>query len=177
MVFEIRGSVDTSSLINPIQREAALLDQTVPVTDFKTETQLIEQTFAIERAFADLSAALGVLALVLAGIGLYGTIAYGVTRETKEVGIRMALGASRTTILAVILRQIFTILAAGLAAGLLLTFMATPLLGSLLFGLAAHDAATIGTAVLAIAGVMVLAGYLPARRAANIDPNRALRYE
>jgi predicted permease len=177
MVFEIRGSVDVSSLINPIQREAALLDRTVPVTDFKTETQLIEHTFVIERAFADLSAALGVLALVLAGIGLYGTISYAVSRQTKEVGIRMALGASPATILAVILRQIFTILASGLAAGILLTFMATPLLSSLLFGLAAHDAATIGASVFVIAGVMVLAGYLPARRAANIDPNRALRYE
>jgi predicted permease len=177
MAFEVRGLSDVSSLINPIQREAALLDRNVPITNIRTQTQLIEQTFMIERTFAALSAAFGSLALVLVGIGLYGTISYSVTRQTKEIGIRIALGARRETIVTGILRQTLSILAVGLGTGLFLAFMATPLLASRLFGLAPHDISTTAGAGLLIVAVSLLAGYLPARRASAVDPMSALRHE
>jgi ABC-type antimicrobial peptide transport system permease subunit len=111
---KFRSSRDVTSIIGSIQREAASLDPGVPVTDMKTEIQLIEETFVLERTFAALSASFGVLALSLVGVGLYGTIAYSVTRRAKEIGIRMALGAQRKVILANVVGQTVVILLAGL---------------------------------------------------------------
>jgi predicted permease len=177
MVFEVRITANIASVIDSIRREALLLDSAVPIASITTEAQLIEETFAVERTLATLSAMFGALAVFLVATGLYGTIAYAVTRQTKEIGIRMALGAQRQAILANILGEIASIVAAGLGGGVLLSFAVTPVLRERLFGLAPHDIRTAAASALVIVLVMIVAGYLPARRASRIDPMKALRYE
>jgi predicted permease len=177
MMFEVRGARDVASLIAPIEREGGLLDPGVPVTDVRTEVQVIEQTFVLERTFAALSAAFGALALLLVTVGLYGTIAYTVTRQTKEIGIRMALGARREAILVAVMKRTVVILLGGLGGGLILTLAATPLLKSYLFGLVPRDLQTIAICAAVIATITLAAGFLPARRASRIDPMISLREE
>jgi predicted permease len=177
MMFEVRTAGDPESLIASIQREAALLDPAVPTTDFRTEVEVIEQTFNLERTFAALSTAFGVLALLLVSVGLYGTVAYTVSRQTKEIGIRLALGARRELILASVMKRTAVILCGGLAGGLILTLASTPLLKTYLFGLVPRDFTTIGVAAAVIALVTFAACLVPARRASRIDPMISLREE
>jgi predicted permease len=177
MVFEVRQSRDVSALIGAIRHETSLIDSNVPITDTTTEAQLIERTFSLERLFAALTLAFALVALVLVTVGLYGTMAYTVTRQSREIGIRMALGARRETIRASVLGQALSVLLSGLPVGMVMIFAATPLLKSRLFGLASYDAAAITAAVATITIVTMMAGYLPARRASRIDPMIALRDE
>jgi ABC-type antimicrobial peptide transport system permease subunit len=117
------------------------------------------------------------LAMVLAAIGIYGVIAYSVAQRTKEIGIRMALGAQRGDMLQMILRQSFAIVGIGLAIGLFGALAATRLMSSLLYGVSAHDLSIYGIVLIALSGAALIASYLPARRAMNVDPMVALRYE
>src|SRR5262249_32811572 len=130
-----------------------------------------------ERLLATLSGFFGGLALLLASIGLYGTLAFLVTRRRREIGVRMALGADRRAILRLILRDVAIVLAAGASAGVALSFWATRVVQGLLFELSAHDGATLLAAVSILCGVALFAGYFPARRATRVDPMAALRYE
>jgi putative ABC transport system permease protein len=116
-------------------------------------------------------------ALLLAAIGIYGVIAYTVTQRTREIGIRMALGAQRTDMLSMILRQSLTVLVIGIAIGLVASFGATRLLASLLYGVGANDFLTYGAVVLLLGAAALLASYIPARRAMKVDPMVALRHE
>jgi ABC-type antimicrobial peptide transport system permease subunit len=118
-----------------------------------------------------------VLALAVAGIGLYGVVSYTVERRTTEIGIRMALGAARSHVLWTVLRGSMVLVGMGIAIGLAIALAATRLVESQLFGLRPTDPATIVTAVLTIGTLGMLAGYLPARRAAGVDPLIALRHE
>ena len=115
------------------------------------------------------------LALLLAAIGLYGVISYSVVRRTNEIGIRLALGAQTGSVLWMVLRESLLLLAVGLAIGLPLTFATTHLVGSQLFGIQAYDPATFTTAIAVVAAMTILAAWLPARRAAKVDPMVALR--
>ena len=126
---------------------------------------------------ATLCGVFALLALLLASIGLYGTMAYAVARRTNEIGIRMALGAARGDVLWMILRQSVILIAAGLALGLPLAVASTRWIKSYLFGIPAMDAVGIGAAIALLVGVSMLAGYVPARRATKVDPLSALRYE
>ena len=138
---------------------------------------MVAQVLFLERTFAALSSAFGFLALMLACIGLYGTMAYAVARKTNEIGIRMALGAGRGTILSMVMRETALIVLAGVVAGLPAAWAASSLLKARLFGLTPHDPWSIALAVVATLAVTAFAGYIPARRASRVDPIVALRYE
>ena len=130
-----------------------------------------------ERLLATISSFFGALALLLACLGLYGLMAYAVARRTSEIGIRMALGARRRTIIGLILRETVWLLLAGIAAGIPLAAWLSGYTKSLLFGIAPADPVIIAASVALLISVAVLAGFLPARRASRIDPMVALRYE
>jgi putative ABC transport system permease protein len=178
MTFAIRSpQAGTGGLLAAVRREAAALDSNIPMVDIKTEAQVMERVLYLERTFAALSSAFSFLALLLACVGLYGTMAYAVARRTNEIGIRMALGAGRASILGMVLRETAFVVVAGVAVGLPAAWTATGLLKARLFGLGPHDPVSILLAVVATLVVTALAGFVPARRASQVDPMVALRYE
>ncbi len=178
MTFEVRteGEPDDTTAAS-IRAEAAALDKNVPLIKMRSETQVIDQSLFLEKTFALLSGSFGFLALVLACVGLYGTMSYLVARRTNEIGIRMALGARRETILKMVLRETLWIVFAGIAAGLPLAWVGAQLLERQLFALSPHDPGTVILAMTAISAVTLVAGLLPARRASRVDPIVALRCE
>jgi predicted lysophospholipase L1 biosynthesis ABC-type transport system permease subunit len=145
--------------------------------EFRVMTVQIEESLLRDRLMAVLAGAFGVLAAVLAAIGLYGVIAYMVARRQNEIGVRMALGADRARVVRLVLREAMVLLSAGLAAGIALALWAGQAATKLLFGLKPNDAATFAAAALLLAVVALAAGYVPARRAAGMDPMDALRME
>ena len=126
---------------------------------------------------AALSAFFGILATVLAAIGLYGVMAYTVTRRTREIGIRLALGAGRASLLKLVLREVALLTAIGVAIAIPLALAVTRLVRSELYGIVPNDPLSIAAAALVLASVALLAGYIPAERATRVDPLTALRYE
>jgi ABC-type antimicrobial peptide transport system permease subunit len=177
MHFAIRATRDAAALapeIRALMRELARDD---PLVDVNTLTEQIDRTLLRERLLATLSSFFAGLGLIVAAAGLYGLMAFRVTRRRSEIGIRTALGAQRSDILALILREAVLLVSAGAAAGLLLAWPATKLLASLLYGLGRFDAATIVGAVGSLVAVSLLAAYLPARIALRIEAVTALRYE
>ena len=140
-------------------------------------TELLGASIRQERTVAVLSAAFGLLALVLASVGLYGVIAYAVERRTQEIGIRIALGASRTQVTRLLLSDIAQLLAFGLIFGLAGTLALGNWVRSLLFGITPHDPAALAAAAAILIAVAFAAGYLPARRASHLHPMEALRQE
>jgi ABC-type antimicrobial peptide transport system permease subunit len=142
-----------------------------------TASQVISQALVEERAMAVLSTFFGGLALVLASIGLYGLLSYAVTRRTREIGIRVALGAQRQNILWTVLRECMALALFGIALGVPCALAASRLIASTLFSVSSNDASTLTAVSLLLFAVSLFAGYLPARRASAIDPMDALRAE
>jgi predicted permease len=173
----VRTSGNPAALAGSVRAVLKQLDPTLTVGDALLYRTIIESSLRQERMLAILSTAFGLLALLLAAIGLYGVIAGSVARRTQEMGIRLALGAQSRQVLALILREVFLLLALGLSLGLVATLAATRTLRSLLFGLPPHDAVTLAACVAALTLVALLAGYLPARAASALDPMTALRRE
>jgi predicted permease len=177
MSFEVRTNGDPKALVPAIRREAQTLDKDLPLLHVMTEKEQIEKTVVMERLFARLTSLFGLLGLGLACVGLYGIMAYAVARRTREIGIRLALGAQRTNILRMVMREIALLIALGMVIGLAGALATTRLISSLLYGLEPTDPLTLISATLLMAAVVALAGYLPARRATKVDPMVALRYE
>jgi len=175
--FEVRAAGDPLSLVPPVRRVVRDLDSNIPLSEVKTQTEQIAETLVQERLFARLSSFFGGLALLLACIGLYGLMGYVVTRQTAEIGIRRALGAERLDIFRMVMRKVLVMVILGVCIGVPAALAATRLISSYLFGLKATDPLTILSCSLLMLVIATLAGYLPARRAASVDPLVALRYE
>jgi ABC-type antimicrobial peptide transport system permease subunit len=148
----------------------------VRISAIQTLQNLVDRSLLEERMAADLSSIASALALLLVSIGLYGAVAYAVTRRTRELGIRMALGAQRVDIFWMVLSETLTTVLAGIALGVPMGLAAVRLISAKLFGVKAADPVAITVAVLMMIIVAAVASFLPARRAANVDPMVALRY-
>lgn len=177
MVFELRATGDPLALANTVRQIVHQTGPQVPVADMTTQSRRIDQTILQERTFAQLCACFGGLALLMACVGLYGTMAYAVARRTGEIGIRMALGATRSRVVWMILREVAALSAAGLLIGLVAAYETTTFLKSFLFGVKPNDPFAIGASVAILIACALLAGYFPAFRASRIDPMEALRNE
>jgi macrolide transport system ATP-binding/permease protein len=177
MVYELRTAGDPLGYVNAVRQIVRQADAHVPVANVKTQAADIDQTINQEIVFARLCTGFAVLGLVIACVGLYGTVAYNVARRTGEIGIRMALGAQRGAVVRMILRQVVVLAAVGLAIGLPSALVTSKFVGSFLFGMKSNDPRALTLAVAILLGAALLAGYLPARKAARIDPMTALRHE
>jgi ABC-type antimicrobial peptide transport system permease subunit len=153
------------------------LDPNLPVFSVMTMQRQIDESIFTDRLVAALSAAFGVLATILATVGLYGVMAYMVARRTREIGIRMALGADRPRILRIVLREVAWMAASGIAIALAAGAALGRVIGSQLFGVSGHDPAVFAGATAILLLVALAAGYIPALRATRVDPLVALRYE
>jgi hypothetical protein len=167
----------TPAVGGALRRVIAEVAPDFPVLRVATMSEQIDQSLAPERAVARLAGFFGLLALLLAAVGLYGVMSYSVARRTNEVGLRMALGAPRAQVVGLVMRDTARLVAAGVAAGLVAAVATTRLAASQLFGLGAFDPVTVTAATLAMVAVAAAAGFLPARRAADTDPMVALRHE
>jgi predicted permease len=177
MTFELRTAGDPTTIAAAVRQTVNQVDAAIPVMNLLTIDDQVDAQLKQERLFARISTAFGVLALILASVGLYGVRSFSVSRRTPEIGIRMALGATRGEILALVMRETASLTIAGVVIGLAAGLALTGLIRSMLFGLAPTDPATFAGAALTLAAVAVVAGYLPARRASRVEPMVALRYE
>jgi len=173
----IRTNVDSGRLAEVVRKAVASVDPAVPLTEFHTQNGLIDRLLRTERLLGFLSGALGIVALTLAAIGLGGLLAYAVARRTNEIGIRMALGAASRDVIGMVLRDSMWMVGAGILVGLPCAYAIGRTLKTTLFGLEPLDTWTVATSFGVLCAVAVLAAWIPARRAAGIDPMSALREE
>ena len=177
MIFALRTDGDPLHYVAAVKEIVRAADARVPVTNVKTQAADVEQTINQEMVFAKLCTAFAILALVIACVGLYGTMAYAVARRTREIGIRMALGARRPSVIWMVLREVCVLAALGLAIGLPAAFGAARFIESFLFGMKPNDPRALAAAVAILVSAALVAGYGPARRASRVDPMIALRHE
>ena len=177
LTYYVRAEGDESAVATAIRQTVQRLDPNLPVFDLKPMEIQVGESLFVERMVAALSVAFGALATVLAAIGLYGVMSYAVARRTREIGIRMALGAARRSVLWLVLKEVAVLAVLGVAGGLAGAFYVTRRVESQLFGVAPNDPLTLVAAVIMLLVVALLAGLLPARRATGIDPILALRAE
>jgi predicted permease len=175
--FYVRTSIDSTQMFRAVRAQVAQLDPGIPVYEMKTLDRQLDETLFNERLIATLSGAFGLLATLLAAIGLYGVMAFVVARRVKEIGLRMALGARQITVVWLILRGVLVLLVAGLAIGVPAAYGLSRYVSAQLFGIQPADVLTAAGAAAVLSVAAIAAGILPARRASGIDPLEALRYE
>ena len=177
MTFYIRTGGDPNSLIPTVRRVVHDLDPSMLVTDIRPQSEQIDESMVPERMLAHLANFFGALALLMAAIGLHGTLAYAVNRRTREIGIRMALGAQRRQVAKLIFGETGLLICLGIAIGIPLSIAGARLVSSQLYGIQAFDLPTLLGASAVLLITAALSGYLPARRATSVDPMQALREE
>ena len=173
----VKSTLSAASVASAIRRDVQQIDKDLPVTDVAMMKDSIDATVAQPRFRTFLLGLFAAMALVLAATGIFGVISYSVSRRTNEIGIRVALGASRITILRMVLRETLVLTCAGLALGVPTALAASHLLGHMLFNVSANDPATLAAVAFTLAFVAAIAGCIPARRAMRVDPMVALRHE
>ena len=177
MTFEVSSSIDSSALLPVLRDAVSSVDKDLPMLSIRTQTAQISDRTRQERIFASLTSAFGLIALILACIGIYGIMAYTVSQRTNEIGVRMALGAQAGRVLRMVLVEACWLALAGVVAGLAAALAMGRLVASMLYGLSSYDPSTLAIAALLLIVVALAASWIPARRAAGIDPMRALRHE
>jgi predicted permease len=177
MFFEVRGEGAPATIISELRDGVHQTDASLPLIDLKTQTEETSEALSFNRLLARLTTVFGLLALILAMIGLYGTMAYSVTRKTHEIGIRMALGANPADVLRMVVRQGIALTLIGVAIGIVAALGVTRLISSMIFGVTPYDPLTFVAVAAILSIVALLACYIPARRAMRVDPMVALRYE
>jgi predicted permease len=177
MIVEVHTAADPGAVLSQVRASVESLDRELPMIDVRTMTDQLTASLSAERVFAHLTAGFGLLALVLAGIGIYGIMTYTVSRRNQEIGLRMALGEQRGSVVWMVLREALGMLAIGLAAGIGCGLALSRFVAAQLFGVRAVDFWTYVGAIAALSAVAVVSSFLPARRASAIDPLTTLRYE
>jgi predicted permease len=177
VTYQLRTAGDPLAPVGAVRDIVRRADSRVPVTRMRTQRALIDANINQEITFARLCTAFALLALAIACVGLYGTMSYGVSRRTSEIGVRMALGAGRGTVVWMVLRDACVLAGLGLAISLPAALAATKLVESFLFRMTPNDPLALSVAVLTMAAATLLAGYVPARNASRINPTAALRHE
>jgi predicted permease len=175
--FAIRASGDMAALAAAVSAAARTIDRDVRLTNVVPFEEIVNRGLLTERLVAHVSTGFGSLGLLIAAIGLYGVLAYSVTRRRREIGVRIAIGASPGAVERMFLRESFLLFAIGLAIGIPLALMVTRSISSMLYGVAPHDPAAIALVAVVLAFTVAAAAFVPARRAASIDPNITLREE
>lgn len=175
--FMVRSTRPPGALAADLRQRIHSLDPDLPMTSIRTQRQQINANLQQERLFATLTAGFGLLALLLASVGVYGIMAYTVTQRTNEIGIRLALGAQRSQVRSMVLREAAWLALAGVAAGLAITLALVRLVKSMLYGLQPRDPASLAGAALLLLAIALLAGWIPAARASRVEPMVALRHE
>jgi predicted permease len=173
----VRSTLSAASVASTIRRDVQQIDKDLPVTDVAMMKDTIDATLAQPKFRTFLLGLFAAMALVLAATGIFGVISYSVSRRTNEIGIRITLGASRNTILRMVLRETLMLTGAGLVLGLPSALAASHLLGHMLFSVSANDPATLAAVAFSLGLIAAIAGYIPARRAMRVDPMVALRHE
>jgi ABC-type antimicrobial peptide transport system permease subunit len=173
----VRAMGSPSQMSSAVRRELATIDSNLEIGDIATLAQLVDDTMIQERLVARLSGFFGLLALGLASLGLYGLMSYMVARRAGEIGIRMAFGAQQRNVLWLVMREVVALAVAGVALGIPAALATTRIAASMLYGLTATDPWVMSTAPAMMIAVALAAGYLPAQRAAQVEPMVALRHE
>jgi predicted permease len=177
MTYEIFTRMKPAAIVPALRSAVVSVDKDVPLLDVRTQQEQIDDTTREERTFASLTSGFGVLALILACIGIYGIMAYAISRRTNEIGIRMALGARPGRVLRMVLGEAWWMAVIGVVAGLGAAVAMGRLIASMLFGLKPWDPVTLGIAALLLVAVALAASWIPAQRAAGVEPMKALRHE
>jgi predicted permease len=177
MTYAVRTRLDPATMAPALRAVVRNIDPDLPMIDIRTQEEQINANMQIERMFAALTSGFGVLALALACVGIYGIMAYSVANRRNEIGIRLALGAKPGQVRGMILRESSALAIAGIAVGAAAALGMTRLVKSMLYGIQPYDLATLTAGVLLLLAVALAASWIPARRAASVQPMEALRHE